>query len=341
MVQLDEQTRNQLRFLQKTNKDKKVFIKVTVLLMLDSGFSAESVALSLGIDDSTVFRYQKAWLESNLHTYLQTNYLPYSGKLKSAQEAQLKAELRQSLYISSQEVVDYVEHAFNISYTCEGMVKLLHRLGFVYKKTKPVPCKADPAQQQEFVEEIQKLLTGLDTNEVVYFNDAVHPQHNTRPDYGWILQGEDFEMPANPGRKRVNINGALNAHDVTDVVVREDETINAQSTVRLWEAQHEKHPGKTIFNICDNARYYHCDFIKQWQRGNPWCVVIYLPAYSPNLNLIERLWKFFRKKVTSYYFYEHFAEFREAVLAFFKNIGQYKLALESLLTLNFRIISPS
>lgn len=327
--------------MQRTNKDKKVFIKVTVLLMLDSGFSAESVALSLGIDDSTVFRYQKAWRESDLQTYLQTNYLPYSGKLTEEQEAQLQAELRQNLYISSQEVVDYTEHAFNASYTCEGMVKLLHRLGFVYKKTKSVPCKADPAQQQEFVEEIQKLLAGLEANEVVYFNDAVHPQHNTRPDYGWILQGEDFEMPANPGRKRVNINGALNAHDVTDVIVREDETINAQSTVRLWEAQHERHPGKTIFNICDNARYYHCGFIKQWQRENPWCVVIYLPAYSPNLNLIERLWKFFRKKVTSYYFYEHFAEFREAVLVFFKNIGQYKLALESLLTLNFRIVSTS
>ncbi len=59
--------------MQRTNKDKKVFIKVTVLLMLDSVFSAESVVLSLGIDDSTVFHYQKSWRESDLQTYLQTN----------------------------------------------------------------------------------------------------------------------------------------------------------------------------------------------------------------------------------------------------------------------------
>jgi transposase len=341
MIKLDEQARKQLRFLQKTNKDKRVFIKVTVLLMLDSGCSPELIAISLGIDDSTVFRYQKGWLESDLSTYLATNYLPYSGKLSGEQEALLKTELRQNLYISSQEVVDYAEHAFGASYTCEGMVKLLHRLGFAYKKTKSVPCKADPEKQAEFVEELQKLFDELDGNEVVYFNDAVHPQHNTRPDYGWILQGEDFEMPSNPGRKRVNINGALNAHDVTDVIVREDETINAQSTVQLWEAQKERHPGKTVFNICDNARYYHCEHIKEWQKQNPWCIVIYLPAYSPNLNLIERLWKFFRKKISSYYFYEHYSEFRAAVLDFFKNIGQYKLALESLLTLNFRIVSTS
>jgi hypothetical protein len=73
------------------------------------------------------------------------------------------------------------------------------------------------------VEELEKLFNELDPNEVVYFNDAVHPQHN----YGWILKGRDFEMPSNLGCKRVNINGALNAHDVTDIIVREDETINA------------------------------------------------------------------------------------------------------------------
>ena len=341
MVKLNEQTRNHLRFLQKTNKDKKVYIKVTVLLMLDSGCAPEFIAETLGIDDSTVFRYKKTWLESDLPTYLETNYKAYSGKLTEEQEAQLKQELRQNLYICSQEVVDYVEHTFGVIYTCEGMVKLLHRLEFVYKKSKAVPCKADPKKQKEFVGELHKLLAELDDDEVVYFNDAVHPQHNTRPDYGWILKGEDFEMPTNPGRKRVNINGALNAHDVTDVIVREDETINAQSTIKLWEAQQKKHPGKTIFNICDNARYYHCSIIKEWQEKNPWCIVIYLPAYSPNLNLIERLWKFFRKKVTSYYFYEHYAEFREAVLHFFKNIGQYKQALESLMTLKFRIVSAS
>lgn len=195
MVQLDEQTRNQLRFLQRTNKDKKVFIKVTVLLMLDSGFSPELVAQSLGIDDSTVFRYQKGWLGSDLNTYLSANYMPYSGKLTGEQEALLKAELRQNLYISSQEVVEHVEHAFGVQYTCQGMVKLLHRLGFAYKKTKAVPCKADPAKQAEFVGELEKLFNELDGNEVVYFNDAVHPQHNTRPDYGWILKGKISRCP--------------------------------------------------------------------------------------------------------------------------------------------------
>ncbi|MBK6902029.1 MAG: helix-turn-helix domain-containing protein [Saprospirales bacterium] len=63
MVQLDENTRKQLRKLQRTDKDKKVFVKVTVLLMLDEGFSPEMIARSLGIEDSTLYRYQKDFNE--------------------------------------------------------------------------------------------------------------------------------------------------------------------------------------------------------------------------------------------------------------------------------------
>ncbi|MBK9337485.1 MAG: transposase [Lewinellaceae bacterium] len=103
------------------------------------------------------------------------------------------------------------------------------------------------------------------------------------------------------------------------------------------EKQRHRHPGKTIINICDNAPITTPITSKTWLKQNPWCQVIYLPPYAPNLNLIERLWKFLRKQVTSYNFYEHFTQFRKAILDFFKNIKEHKQALESLLTLKFHI----
>ena len=90
MIQLDEDTRKRLRKLQKTNKDKNVFVKVTVLLMLDQGLSAEVIANSLGIDESTFFRYQKDFKENGLDAYLGNRYVAYSGKLSKEQEGLLK-----------------------------------------------------------------------------------------------------------------------------------------------------------------------------------------------------------------------------------------------------------
>ncbi len=67
--------------------------------------------------------------------------------------------------------------------------------------------------------------------------------------------------------------------------------------------------------------------------------LIFLPAYSPNLNLIERLWKFMKKIVINNKYYEKPKEFRRKLLDFFENIQIYKKELESLITNNFQIIS--
>ena len=337
MIELDNTTRKELRRIQKSNRDKRVFVKVTVLLMLDQGFHPADVATALGIDESTVYRYQKIYLDQGLQDFLSANYQAYNGKLTDRELAILKQELIDQLYLSSREVAHIIKHRFKKHYTTDGVVKLLHRLGFVYKKTKTVPAKANPDAQEQFLAELTHLLADLKDDEIVYFNDAVHPLHNTRPDYGWIPIGWASKLPANSGRNRLNLNGALNACDVTDILIREDDRINAQSTIHLWESQHKRHPGKTIYNIVDNARYYHSRVLKEWLQAHTWCNVIYLPPYSPNLNLIERLWKLLRKEVISYYYYEHYSDFRKAVLNFFRNIKKYEPQLTTLLTLKFNI----
>ena len=62
-----------------------------------------------------------------------------------------------------------------------------------------------------------------------------------------------------------------------------------------------------------------------------------MPPYSPNLNLIERLWKFMKKKITYDQYYEKFSVFREEIMEFFENIKEYRLELESLMTEKFQL----
>ena len=331
MIHFDEDTIKRLRVLQRQHRDKRVYVKVTVLLMLHQGCTPLFIAESLGIDDSTVYRYRQGYEELGLGDFLKSFFAAYQGQLSAGVK-----ELRERLYVNSKQVAAYIETEFGIRYSVSAVVKLLHRLGFNYKKTKGVGIGAGRQAQEQFVEQLNEILAQVDENQVVYFNDAVHPQHNTRPDHSLIYRDEDFEIPSNPWRKRVNINGALNAHSVTDILVVE--RVNAQSCIELWKKQHRRHPSKTIVNICDNAPYYHSRVIKEWLTQNPWCKIIYRPPYAPNLNLIERLWKYLRKEVISSQFFEHFAEFRKAVLDFFKNIKEHQQALESLLTLKFHIV---
>lgn len=112
-------------------------------------------------------------------------------------------------------------------------------------------------------------------------------------------------------------------------------SVNAQSTIQLFDKmQAEQLKGK-LFTICDNAKYYRSYLVSEYLKKNTRIKLIFLPPYSPNLNLIERLWKFYKEKVLYDQYYETFKEFKQKTKIFFENIKIYKEELISLLKDNF------
>lgn len=155
-------------------------------------------------------------------------------------------------------------------------------------------------------EQYEKLKQTKGEQDPVYFIDGTHPQHNTRAAYGWIKQGEEKEIKSNTGRQRINIIGALNLETLS-VVTRFDESINAQSMIGLLGQLERKHPeAQTLNVICDNARCYRSTFVSDYIKDSR-VELVFLPPYSPNMNLIEQYWKFFKKKLYNHYYetFEH------------------------------------
>ena len=94
---------------------------------------------------------------------------------------------------------------------------------------------------------------------------------------------------------------------------------------------------KKITVILDNARYYRSKVVAEYLQ-NSRIELLFLPPYSPNLNLIERFWKFFKKQVLYNQYYETFSQFKSACEGFFDDLESYHKQLCSLLTENFEII---
>jgi transposase len=291
-ITLDTETRNYLRKLRKKERDKKRYIKISVILALDAGHSAQEVADILGLDDATIYRYAALYRNEGVENYLKQNWVPYVGKLTQEQREAIRAEVSSRLYTSARAVAAWIECKFGIHYHEKHVVKLLHSLGFRYKKTQVVPGKADAQAQEAHVAAFEQLMAEKQEDTVVFFNDGAcngtHPQFNARPEYGWILQGEAFEVPSQTGRRRLNITGAVNAEHPEELYAVVEDKVNAQSTIALWEKIEAAHPGKRIVHICDNAAYYRSNLIKKWLHAHRHVRVMYLPPYSPNLNPIER-----------------------------------------------------
>lgn len=338
-IELPLSSIEELRKLQRNLVGSTDYARVTCILMLSMGNSPSFVSSCPGIDISTVYRYRSAYLRGGVSELLENRHKGYWGLLDSRQISLLRKELRTHVYTDAKSVAVWIKNAFGIHYTPQGVVDLLNRIGFTYKKTTEIPCEADASRQEEFVRELAETFSQMDPATVVYYADGVHPTHNSRSTYAWIEKGERPEQPTVSGRDRVNINGLLNAHDVTDVIALDCESVNAESTKQLYQMALDRHPdAPAIYIISDNARYYHNKKLREWAQGTR-IKQIFLPPYSPNLNLIERLWKFLRKKVINTGFYRTKEEFRRAVMRFFDNLGIFREELASLLTLNFRLVN--
>ena len=325
-----------LKVLHKT-ADKKQRDKIKAILLLDKGYEYSEIAEILLIDYTTVWRWYETYITGGTNALLKDYYVGGMCKLTEVQLDQLVEHLECTMYLTAKEVCVFVKKTFKVKYTIKGMTGLLHQLGFTYKKPKHIPGKADIEAQEAFIKKYRKLRKNKAPEDRIYFMDGVHPMHNSQPAYGWIKKGKDMVLKANTGRQRLNLNGVYNLEDHS-VIIQETEMINAQSTVSLLSEMLRKQPLGKIYVILDNARYYRSEQVRLFVENNKRICLLFLPPYSPNLNLIERLWKFFKKKVIYNSYYEKFTLFRKYCLDFFRHLGKYRAELQTLMTDNFQLI---
>lgn len=338
-IKLSQEEKITIKQLHRNCKQRKHADKLKAILLLDKGHSCVEVGEILLLDDDTIRKYRNSYLNQGATSLLTDDNKGRKSLLTPQQLKTLDRHISENTYMDSKGIVSWIEKQFSIRYATSGINALLKRLGFVYKKPVLTPCKANLEKQEEFVVEYKELKENLSQEDHIYFMDGVHPQHNTIAHYGWIKKGQTKQLKTNNGRKRTNINGALNLQ-TKELLYVEDERINSQTMIALLVLILEKQKQGKIYIILDNARYYHSIIVKDFLKEHPRIILKFLPPYSPNLNIIERLWKILKKKVVYNKFYLKFNEFREKVIEFLENHSWKNEEFKNILTDNFQIIKP-
>jgi transposase len=151
----------------------------------------------------------------------------------------------------------------------------------------------------------------------------------------WCLSRVFIKTPA--GRNRLNILGGLNAVTKELISVVNDTVVNSETVKNLLDKITAANRGCPITIVLDNAKYQRCYYVIDYAKELG-VELLFLPGYSPNLNLIERLWKFIKKKCLYSVYYADFKTFKAAIIGCTEEMStKYKEELKSLLTLNFQI----
>lgn len=168
----------------------------------------------------------------------------------------------------------------------------------------------------------------------LFFMDAAH--FVLSPCLGYLYSVSVRFIKSSSGRQRFSVLGALNAVTKEIVAITDHAYINSVSVCALLEKLHNQFQGLPIVVILDNARYQRCALVTEKAQQLK-IRLVFLPPYSPNLNLIERLWKFVKRKVLYNQYYPRYEQFYKTIANCLEQTGTtYKQELDTLLVAKFQ-----
>ena len=214
---------------------------------------------------------------------------------------------------------------------------MLKKKGLKYGLPKIIPNASEVKEQKKFIQEYEEIRQFSDVE--VLFIDGMHLVHQIHPARCWIDPKNPPIFTSNTGRHRLNIFGALNIDNLDFLHLTNEENCDANKSVIFFEQILKKYPNAhSIVLILDNAPYFRSKKVQKWLDKNPKLICFFLPSYSPNLNLIERFWRFAKKQLVNNLYYAHYKTFRCHVFCFLNRIHQYHKELKLLITEKFQII---
>src|SRR3954466_7671058 len=339
-IQLTPQQRKEISERRRHAPDRRIYQRLSAGLWSDDGRTREEIAELVGVSTRQVGQWFRIFRNKGLEELGTLHYQGDPGRLGPAQVKRLRQEIETGVFHNADQIRTWIEATFGVSYSASGVKDLLRRIGASFHKVSGFFWKADVRKQKQFVRKHRrhKRQAGPDTRR--YFVDACHPVWGVDLLYScWLLTGQRFHVGVGNGRKRLNILGAYcpDDHDYVDLRLTK-ENITGEQFVKLLEALRAKHPETEKFILyLDNARYDSKPCVKEWLTAHREFRLVPLPAYSPNLNLIERLWKFLRKTAPNRW-HKTFEEMQAAVAGVLDHLDRYRSELDSLMTEEFHIL---
>jgi transposase len=339
-IRLTPQQRKDLSERRRQAPDRRIYQRLSAVLWSDHGRTREEIADLLGVSTRQVGQWLRIFRNKGLDQLCTLHYQGDPGRLGPAQVKRLKLEIEKGVSHNAEQIRNWIEATFGVAYSPSGVKDLLRRVGASFHKVSGFFWKADVEEQKEFVRKHRRHKREAGPGTRRYFVDACHPVWGVGLLYScWLLTGQRFYVGVGNGRKRLNILGAYcpDDHDYVDLRLTK-ENITGEPFVKLLEKLLAQHPEAEKFILyLDNARYYGKPCVKEWLAAHREFRLVPLPAYSPNLNLIERLWKFLRKKALSRW-HVTFEAMQGAVAEVLDRLSDYRDELSTLMTERFAIV---
>jgi transposase len=240
--------------------------------------------------------------EKGLEELMTLHYKPGESELNAYAEA-IKKSCPTGLIRSVKEFAHKIEEQTGIKRGLTQVRKFIREIGFKDLQTGHIPAKIDPLKQREWKENVlDKAIGEAEAGKChLLFCDAAHFVLAPFICKTWSLTRTFIKAAA--GRNRMNVLGAVNTITKQVTTLINTTYIDAPVVMTFLSQLREIYWDKPIKIVLDNARYQHCNAVMELAESLD-IELLFLPPYSPNLNIIERLWRFTKKKILYGQYYD-------------------------------------
>ena len=328
---LSDDEYQELRSLQKNTSIKRDYAWVTSLIMLHRGHLVKDISEALDLNPNTIRSYVRLYRKEGIEGLTANNHKGSTGYLTDNQEAELKAEIQVRGFQTSKEIGSHIKEKYGVSYTQQGISALIKRIGCGLKTPKSYPAKADPEEQEKFKNEYKKI---KEKDVPIVFMDSCHPTQKMIKAKVYGVKGIPVYVRTIASRLRTNITGAIDIR-TRRMVTMISKTVDKKCVKEFLKRIRERYENQgEVVVILDNASYNKAKEVTTYAQENN-LTLVYVPPYSPNLNPIERVWKWAKQKVLKNKHYKTFNEFNNAISNFFRLSRHHVEYLKTLVTDNF------
>ncbi|WP_255407526.1 MULTISPECIES: IS630 family transposase [unclassified Cohnella] len=338
MKTIDEQLKDVEQRL-KHEKSRRMFERYQTVRLHLLGHDNAAIAVSIGRKESTVDTYLRQYRRQGLDG-LQMKFSPGPPEqLSKEQQQQLKKTICDHIphdvgYTAKfnwtlELIGDYISREFGRRYSIRGVSKLMHRMDLSYTKPTYTLAAADEEKQRLFVESTFPRLKKLENGEIdhLLFEDESMIRDYQALQKTWFAKGKQRIIKTTGKHRGVKLLATLDYAEGT-IVWKEDEQYNAESFLAFLEQVLAAYPTGKIVMVLDNARIHHAKLLSSFlQENKSRLKLVFLPPYSPELNLVEGLWKWLKADVINNVFYHTTAEIRTNVQAFMDRIMKEPLKI--------------
>jgi transposase len=296
----------------------------------------QAIAQALNLCEDTVTNYLKLYRDGGLAGLLEDRYYRPTSSVHPWLE-DIAQSFEQNPVSTANEGAARIQQISGIRLSDAQARRIMIGLGLKFRKTAAVPGGADPQLQFDFLTEelLPRLEEARQGRGRVFFVDAAHFVLGSF--LGMIWSFTRIFVPSASGRQRYNVLGAVETRDHDFVSIRTTDSINEDVVCDLLMKIHKAYGEEPITLVMDNARYQRSRLVVEVAAALG-IELLYLPPYSPNLNLIERVWRLVKARCLRNKYFETFALFKGAIDAYLDSLSKAnRKLLQTLLTENFQL----